>query len=104
MLFLAFAIGAVAGVASGGGQGTPATAQLLGGLIKSAHAQNIPAAMPGDSLLAGKAYVSALQWRVVSVRGQAEVRKGGRLWHQWSSARAGVPLEPRAQLRTGRRR
>ena len=78
ILFMAFAVGAVAGMSSGGGQGPFVSALLSGGLVKSALAQDKPAATPGASLLAksGKRYEIALQWRVMSVRGKAEVRKG----------------------------
>ena len=96
ILLIAFAIGTFAGVSSGGGQGPFATAPLSGGLIQSAHAQNKPGAM--NSLPARTEWIVP-PWRVMNVRGQAEVRKGGRLWHQWSSVSAGDPLEPRAQLR-----
>ncbi len=103
ILLMAFAIGTVAGVSSGGGQGPFASALLSGGLVKSAYAQHKPAVTPGNGLLAktGDAERNAPQWRVMSVRGKAEVRTGGRMWHQWSSAKAGVLLKTRAQLRTG---
>ena len=103
VLLMAFAIGAVAGVSSGGGQGNFASALLPGGLIKSAQAQHTPGATPGARLLArtGDAERIAPQWRVMSVRGKAEVRDGSKMWHRWNSAEPGHLLNSRAQLRTG---
>ena len=104
VLLMAFAIGAVAGVSPGGGQGNFASALLPGGLIKSAQAQHTPGATPGAGLLAktGDAErMIAPQWRVMSVRGKAEVREGSRIWHRWNSAKPGALLNNRAQGRTG---
>lgn len=103
VLLMAFAIGAVAGVSPGGGQGNFASALLSGGLIKSAHALDKPAPTPGAGLPAktGDAGRIAPQWRVMSVRGTAEVREGSRMWHRWNSAKPGHLLNSRAQVRTG---
>ena len=109
-LLMAFAIGAVAGMSPGGGQGTYASALLSGGLIKSAQAQNKSTAAPGARQLAqlaqlaktGDAEGTAPRWRVISVRGTAEVREGSKVWHRWSSAKPGRLMNDRAQVRTGR--
>ena len=100
---MAFAIGAVAGVSSGGGQWNVASALPSGGLINSANALDKPAATPGARLLAktGDAERIAPQWRVMSVRGKAEVRDGSKMWHRWNSAKPGALLNNRAQVRTG---
>ena len=103
ILLMAFAIGAVAGVSSGSGQGPFGSTLLSGGLIKSAHALDKLAPIPGQSLLAkgNGAEPVGLQWRVISVRGKAEVREGSKMWHRWNSAQPGLLLNNRAQVRTG---
>ncbi len=103
VLLMAFAIGAAAGMSPGSSQGPFASVLLSGGLVKSAHAMDEPAAKPSARLLAkaGNAVRIAPQWRLTSVLGQAEVREGGRIWHRWSRANPGLLLENRGQLRTG---